>query len=121
MRKKLKRIADKKNPKPEQDAHNAAERVIICKYCLQKKEREQALILTQTPIQSPYNTKQSSGKALKHVTRSLPNFPRKTRFVIAKMAKEMGLQVKGIVTKNDKGLSEEHTNKIKEFYQKDGI
>ena len=58
MRKKLKRIADKKNPKPEQDAHKAAERVRIRKYRLQKKEREQALILTQTPIQSPYNTKQ---------------------------------------------------------------
>ena len=33
---------------------------------------------------------------MKRVAKSLPNSPRKKRFVIAKMAEEVGLKVKGI-------------------------
>jgi hypothetical protein len=50
--------------------------------------------------------KQSTGKALKRVAKSLPNSPRKKIFVLAKMAKEAGLDVKGFKRVRT-GLSDE--------------
>ena len=44
LRKKMKRLQDKKKPKTEQDAFATAERVRVAKYQKLKKEREQAAL-----------------------------------------------------------------------------
>ena len=51
------------------------------------------------PLDSPYQTKQATGKALKCLSKALPNSPRKKQFVLAKIAKEAGLDVKGLPCK----------------------
>lgn len=82
-------------PKKEQDAHRLAEKVRVQKYRELKKQREQAASQSRESSKgSPFTTKQSTGKALKRVERSLPKSPRKKVFVLAKMAEEVGLQVK---------------------------
>ena len=40
LRKKLKRLHDKNKPKPEHDAHRAAEKTRVAKYQKLKKEQE---------------------------------------------------------------------------------
>ena len=83
LRKKLQKQKEKTKPIAEQEAHKAAERVRLRKYCIHKKKTEQparALSLGE----SPYLTKHSTGKAIKRVAESLTNSQRKKRFVIAK-------------------------------------
>ena len=72
LRKKLQKQKEKTKPIAELEAHKAAERVRLRKYCIHKKKTEQparALSLGE----SPYRTKQSTGKAIKRVAKSLPN------------------------------------------------
>ena len=79
------------------------------------------MIATKTPAnESPYNTKQSTGKTLKRVAKSLPKSPRKKKFIIAKMAQEIG--IKGTIKKgSNKGLSEQQCIVIREFYENDKV
>ena len=94
-RKRLQRLKNKSTPDPEQEAHKVAERVRVTNFRIKKKQAEQRLPCTTISSVSPFQTKQSTGKALKRVAKSLPNSPRKKRFVLAKMAKEAGLNVNG--------------------------
>ena len=64
IQKKLQKQKDKTKPITEQEAHMAAERVRLRNCYIQKKKTEQcalALLLGE----SPYQTKQSTGKAIK--------------------------------------------------------
>ena len=106
LRKKLQRQEDKTKPITEQAAHKSGERVMLWNYHIQKKKTEQpALVLSLG--ESPYQRKQSTGKAIKWVAMSLPNSPRKKRFVIGKMAEEAGLEVKGMHRKVRTGINSE--------------
>lgn len=58
-----KRLQDKKKPKPEQDAFKAAERVRVQKY--RQKKKEQAAANVTLPDKSPFQSRQSTGKAMK--------------------------------------------------------
>ena len=95
LTKKLKRLQDKNKPKPEQDAHRASERTRVAKYQELKKEQEQeassSIELSQS---SSFQRKQSTGKAIKCVEKLVPKSPRKKKFILAKMAKDAGLEVR---------------------------
>ena len=70
----------------------------------------------------PYRLRQSTGKALKNVEQSLPYSLRKIKFLLAKVATEAGLQVKGLnCTRKRMRLKEEQICLVAEFYAKDGI
>ena len=117
-RKRLQKLKDKTKPKAKQEAHKAAERVKIRNFRLKKKAAQQ--MLPTVPSSSPFQTKQSAGKALQRTAKSLPNSPRKKVFVLAKMAKEAGLDVKGLKRVRT-GLSDECTEAVKSFYESDNI
>ena len=121
LRKRRKRMSDKMKPIAEQEAHKAAERVRIRNYRINKKKAEQAAVPQTYHTESPYQSKQSTGKALKRVAKSLPCSPRKRRFVLAKMAQEMGLQVKGMHNKSYGGMTAESIDTVKAFYEKNEI
>ena len=64
IQKKLQKQKDKAKPIAEQEAHMAEERVRLRNYYIQKKKTEQpALALSLR--EPPYQTKQSTGKAIK--------------------------------------------------------
>ena len=58
---------------------------------------------------------------MKRVAKSLPNSPRKKRFVIAKMAEEVGLKVKGIHWKVCTGISPKQIDDVQNFFEKNEI
>ena len=95
LQRKLQKQKNKTKPTTEQETHKEAEGVRIRNYHIQKKKTEHPA-LAQSLGGSPYQTKQSTGRSMKRVAKSLPNSPRKKRFLIAKMAKEVGLKVKEI-------------------------
>ncbi len=78
LQKQRKRIADRMKPIAEQEAHKAAERFSVKNYRISKKKAEQAAVPQTSHIESPYQSKQSTGKALKRVAKSLPSSPKKT-------------------------------------------
>ena len=126
LRKKLKRLQDKKKSKTEQDTFRTAERARVAKYRKLKKEREQAASSSAgTSNESPFRTKQSTGKAIKRVAKSLPKSPRKKMFVLAKIASEAGLEITGFTGKkkscSNKGLSDQECEIVKEFYLENEI
>ena len=66
--------------------------------------------------------RQSTGKALKKVEQSLPYSLRKIKFLLAKVATEAGLQVKGLnCTRKIMGLREKQICLVTEFNAQDGI
>ena len=58
---------------------------------------------------------------MKRVAKSLLNSPRKKQFVIAKMAKEVGLKVKGIHQKVCTGISPKQIDDVQNFFEKNEI
>ena len=117
LQKKLQRQKNKTKPITEQEAHKEVERVRIRNYHIQKKKTEQPA-LAQSLGESPYQTKQSTGRAMKRVAKSLPNSPRKKWFVIAKMAEEVSPKVKGIHWKVRTGISPKQIDIFRNFLRK---
>ena len=66
---------------------------------VQTKKKQQTATNVTLPDAFSFQTRQSTGKAMKHAPKSLPNPPRKKMFVIAKMAIEVGLEIKGTLAK----------------------
>ena len=120
LRKKLQRQKNKTKPVTEQEAHKEAERIRIRNYCIQKKKTEQPA-LAQSLGESPCQTKQSTGRAMKRVAKSLSNSSRKKQFVIAKMTKEVGLKIKGIQQKVHTGISSKQVDDVQKFFEKNEI
>ena len=117
LRKKLQRQKNKTKPAIEQEAHKEVDRVRIRNYHIQKNKTEQPA-LAQSLGESPYQTKQSTGRVMKRVAKSFPNSPRKKRFVIANMAEEVGLKVKGIHRKVRTGISPKQIDDDQKFFEK---
>ena len=67
--------------------------------------------------ESLHQTKQSTEKAIKQVAKSLTNFSRKKQFMIAKMAEEAGLEVKGMRQKVRTGISSEQIDAVRKFFK----
>ena len=118
LRKKLQRQKDKTKPIAEQAAHKAEERVRLRNCRIQKKKTDQPALALSLG-ESPYQTKQLTGKAIKRVAKSLPNSPRKKRFVIGKTAEEAGLEVKGMHRKVRTGISPEQIDAVQKFFKED--
>ena len=116
-----KRLNDKKTmTEQQQEAHKLKERKRVKNYRMTKKLASEELSSHSTSS-SPYQSKQACGRALKRLARSLPQSPRKKRFVLAKMAKEAGLTVRGQPCQTRKGLNEETVKTVKDYYAKDEI
>ena len=67
----------------------------------------------------PFQTKQSTGKAIKCVKKSLPKLPRKKKSVLPKMIEDAGLEGKGYSVKkksSSKGQSSEECELVKNFH-----
>ena len=81
------------------------------------KEKKTAANIT-LPHASPFQTRQSTKKTMKHTLESLPNSSRKKMFVIVKMAIKAGIEIKGNLRKkvSQKSLSDEHCKIIQDFY-----
>ena len=58
---------------------------------------------------------------MKRVAKSSHNSPRKKRLVIAKMAEELGLKVKGIHRKVRTGISPKQSDDVQKFFEKNEI
>ena len=101
--------------------HSWLLRVRVQKY-RQKKKQQIAANIT-LPDASPFQTRQSTRKAMRPALKSLPNSPRKKICVIAKMAIEAALEIRGTLGKNvsKKSLHDEPCKIIQDFYLKDGI
>ena len=107
LKKRLKRLENKQKPLPEQEAHKVAEKNRVRNYWIQKKKVEDTKAVNFVS-DTPYRSRQSTGKTLKKVEKSLSYSPRKRKFLLAKMVTEGGLQVKGLnATRKRMDLSEE--------------
>ena len=118
--KKRKHVKEKMNEK-EQEEQRVKERIRIRNYRAKKKQSLHNLHVDSDVNSSPYQTKQATGRALKRLARSLPKSPRKKRFVVAKIAKQVGLTVQGVGPSTRKGLSNETIDKIIAFYNNNEV
>ena len=83
---------------------------------------ESASSTSSTPLSLLYTTKQSFGKAIMRVKRSLPKSPRKKKVVMLEMAIEFGLDVREdsyshqFSIRNKNSIDEDVKERIKVFY-----
>ena len=94
-------------------------------FCKKKQQHHQQKELLTTPVTNlktlPYQSKQASGKASKHLARSLPLSPKKQHFVVAKIAKQVGLEVQDLKKATRNGFKSDAVEKVKHFYYKNEI
>ena len=100
--------------------HLAKERKRIQNY--RKKVKETLLAPKSTPpLLSPYQTPQTIKRAIKKAAQSLPSSPRKKRYIVKRLAKEVGLDVASPKKKSKNGLNDNAIAKVKDFYSNNEI
>lgn len=77
----------------------------------------------KTPEKSPFQSRQSLGKAMKRVTNSLPYSPRKKKFVVRCLMRKCGIKSSNDLSKDHHrlSLSPEILQKVSEFYNSDEV
>ena len=120
------RVANMNAIKHDEYRRNARERQRRCrakrKLLQQNQSSPSSSSASSTPLSSLYSTKQSFGKAVMRVRRSLPKSPRKKRAVVLGMASEFGLDVREDSTsykfsvRHQSSINEDMKERIKAFY-----
>ena len=105
----------------EVEEHKFKERMRIREYRAKKRSSLNETSSATLPVSFPYGSKQAAGKAFCKLSRALPSSLNKQRYLIAKAAELVGINLPKKSQKSHRGLSANTIANVRKFYNKNEI